>query len=473
MLSFVVLPLTARLLGMDAFGLLGIAATFQLIVFVMDGCNVITRLMAREIDSGKLDAKMRASSLFLAAERRYIYLLGLGLSASLALDMPLSMTFVAHSSLSSAVIGHALALIGLGTFVKLIASYYRGALIGLHAQVPANMIGLAANIVRFPVAYAISWLAPDIRVFLAIQLLSFLSEALVLRTAFKTRLDFKGRASLEPGRHCLHDERRFLASTLGLAAITTLANQVDKVMLASALTLRAFGAASLAILLCAGLFVLATPIHQIFLPRLASRLGVDQQAAKQTIAAMMATLLCVTLPAALTLAFCAPMIARLVAPSQSESLGLISDAFLLWGTGNCLAIVALGLYLVYFAAGQVARYAALLLAYLAVYLPLSWWAVNTHGLHGAGAAWVAGNLLLLALLSVDLARRQVIDHGVLKMLVGSAACLGMAWGLSSIIRPVMPSGAWTAACLTVLTFCSFLSMAVLVLLPTLRRASPP
>ena len=473
MLSFVVLPLSARLLGMDAFGLLGISAIFQLIVFVMDGCNVITRLMAREIDGDKVDAKLRASSLFLAAERRYLGLLGLGFFASLAFAIPLSTILARNSSLSSAVIGHALALIGIGTFVKLIASYYRGALIGLHAQVPANMIGLAANIVRFPMAYAISLLATDIRVFLAIQLVSFIFEALVLRVAFKIRLDFKGLAGVAHGNQCLHCERRFLASTLGLATITTLASQIDKVMLASALSLRDFGAASLAILLCGGLFVLATPIHQIYLPRMASRLGVDKNAAQQTIATMMATLICIAVPAALTLAFCATLIAGLVAPGHSESIPLISEAFLLWGTGNCLAIVALGLYLVYFAANQVSRYTALLTTYLAIYLPLSWWAVHSHGLPGAGAAWMAGNLLLLTLLTIDLAKRQVIDRTVLTMLFGSTACLAIAWGLGSIIRPMLPSGTWISTGLTTLTFCTFLALTILILLPNLRRAGSP
>ena len=399
---------------MDAFGLLGVAATFQLIVFIVDGCNIMSRLMARQIDSPAIDAGLRANNLFAAAERRYLGLLGLGAAVCLAAALPLSLIMVANSSLSRAIIGQSLALIGVATFIKLLTSYYRGCLVGLHAQVRANLIGLGANIVRFPLAYLFSLLVPDIRVFLATQLASFVLEACLLRSAFRARLACEAPAQIRLGLDCLRSERRFIASSMGLAALSTFASQIDKVMLASALSLAEFGAASLAILMCGGLFVLSTPVYQIYLPRLAANTG--SAGSHQTASALMAALLCVSVPAAVTLAVCAPAIARLIAPGQAGSAGLIGDAFVLWGLGNCLSIVALGLYLLYFAAGTVMRYAALLGAYLAVYLPLSWMALHWHGLQGAGTAWVLGNLLLLGLLTVDLARREVIDAGLAKML---------------------------------------------------------
>lgn len=452
---------------MDAFGLLGIAATFQLIVFILDGCNIMARLMARQIDTTATNAKLRAYGLFAAAERHYLGLLGLGAAVCLALAMPLSLILVANSSLSRAVIGQSLALIGIGTFIKLLTSYYRGCLVGLHAQVRANLIGLGANIVRFPLAYLFSLLIPDIRVFLATQLTSFVLEAWLLRSAFRARLACEAPVQICLGLASLRLERRFIASTMGLAALSTIAGQIDKVMLVSALSLPEFGAASLAILMCGGLFVLVTPIHQIYLPRLASNAG--STGSHQTAQALMATLMCVSVPAAVTLALCAPAIARLVAPGQAGSAGLIGDAFVLWGLGNCLSIVTLGLYLLYFAAGRVARYAALLGAYLAVYLPLSWMALHWHGLHGAGGAWVLGNLLLLALLTVDLARRKVIDAAVVKMLVASTACMGLAWGLGGIIRPLLPSSAMASAGVTAVTYLAGLALTILTFLPTLRR----
>lgn len=468
-MSFAILPLCARLLGMDAFGLLGIAATFQLIVFILDGCNIAARLMAQQTDTTSDKAKLVAFSLFAAAERHYLGLLGLGSAVCIALALPLSLTLVASSSLSRATIGQSLALIGIGTFIKLLASYYRGCLVGLHAQVHANLIGLAANIVRFPLAYLLSLLAPDIRVFLAIQLLSFALEAWLLRSTFRTRLACNAPAQIGLGLGKLRAEGRFIASTVGLAALATLASQVDKLMLASALSLAEFGAASLAILMCGGLFVLVTPIHQIYLPRLAASAGTGAPGAHQAASALMATLLCVSVPAALTLALCAPAIARLVAPGQAGSVGLISDAFVLWGLGNCLSIAALGLYLLYFAAGRVIRYAALLAAYLVAYLPLSWTALHWHGLHGAGGAWVVGNLLLLALLTADLARRKVIGGAVVKMLAASTACMGLAWGLGGIISPLLPAGALASAGVTAVTYLTGLALTVLIFLPTLRR----
>ena len=469
MLSFAILPLCAHLLGMDAFGLLGIAATFQLIVFILDGGNIIARLMAKHFDATNDIINQRAYSLFAAAERHYLGLLLLGATICLALAWPLSILLVASSSLPPPIIGQSLALIGIGAFIKLLTSYYRGCLVGLHMQVRANLIGLGANIVRFPLAYLFGLLIPDIRVFLATQLASFVLEAWLLRSACRVRLAREVPAQIGPGLASLRRERQFITSTMGLAALSTIAGQVDKVMLASALSLAEFGAASLAILMCGGLFVLATPVLQIYLPRLAAKADVDGVRSRQTASALMATLLCVSLPAAVTLALCAPAIARLVAPSQAGSVALIGDAFVLWGLGNCLSIAALGLYLLYFAAGWVIRYATLLAAYLALYLPLSWMALHWRGLHGAGSAWVLGNLLLLALLMIDLARRNAIDATVVKMLAVSMACMGIAWGLGGIIHPLLPLGAIASAGVTAVTYLTGLALTALILLPTLRR----
>lgn len=455
---------------MDAFGLLGIAATFQLIVFVFDGCNLMSRLVAREVAASKSQASQRALSLFAAGERRYLALMALGAAGSLALALPIAKGLVNTSSLAALVIGQALLLIGFATFIKLLASYYRGCVVGLHAQVPANVISLAANILRFPGAYVCILVVPDVRVFLGFQLLSFVLEAVWLRLMFRRRVSDVARPQPELGAAVLRDEGRFIATSLALAAITVLAGQVDKVMLASTLSLRAFGAASLAILMCGGLFVLATPIHQIYLPRLAAAFQAGDARASQLAAAVIATLLCVSVPAAATLLLCAPAIAGLVAPPSGADLAQISDAFVLWGLGNCIALTGTGLYLVYFSAGHIGRYAALQLAYLAVYLPMSWWAVQSAGLQGAGSAWVLGNLLMLLMLAVDLARQRSIGREVLVMLAGAAIGVSGAFALSGIIQPLLPASRMLAAGVTALVYAISLALTVLALYPTLKRS---
>ena len=455
---------------MDAFGLLGIAATFQLIVFVFDGCNLMSRLVAREVAASKSQASQRALNLFAAGEHRYLALMALGAGGSLALALPLAKGLVNTSTLSTPVIGQALVLIGFATFIKLLASYYRGCVVGLHCQMPANAIALAANILRFPGAYACILVVPDVRVFLGFQLLSFVLEAIWLRLAFRSRLPDVTRPRPELGAAVLRGEGRFITTSFALAAITVLAGQADKVMLASTLSLQAFGAASLAILMCGGLFVLATPIHQIYLPRLAVASQAGDARARQLAAAVIATLLCVSVPAATTLLLCAPAIAGLIAPRSGADLAQISDAFIFWGLGNCIAVTSTGLYLLYFSAGRVGRYAALLLAYLVVYLPMSWWAVQSAGLQGAGTAWVLGNLLMLLMLAVDLARQQSIGREVLVMLAGAAVCVAGAFALSGIIQPFLPASRMLSAGVTALVYAISLALTVLALYPTLNRS---
>lgn len=480
-LSFVILPLTARTLGLDAFGLLGIAATVQMLVFVLDGCNLMTRLVARELGNTDTEPTSRIRAVFGTSERLYAGVFAAGVALTVCLTFPLSAHIAESSSITIRTLNQSLTLIAVGAFVKLQASFYRGCVVGMHAQLPANLIALTANVVRFPVAYFSTLITPDIRIFLGIQLLSFAFEAAMLRAIFNRLAPAKPLLDQRSELALLRPERKFIATTFALSAATVTANQVDKILLASTLGSAEFGAASLAILLCGGLFVLATPIHQLFLPRLARASHVaDSGAPAQTSAAgravsasAVATLLCVGLPVALTLATGAPSIAKIVAPHSGPSVAVIADALLLWGLGNCVGVVASALYLVYFASGQVARYGKFLLVYLAVYMPLAWASLRWGGMQGAGTAWLVGNLMLTAALALDLRRRQWIGPSVPVMLTVAALLVGVSIPLGGIIQPFLPSTP-TGSAGWVMSVCLVsLTLTVRALMPALRPSADP
>lgn len=435
-MSLLILPLCAQTLGAEALGVLGLAATLQIFVFLLDGCNAMTRLVA--MHHGGPAGAQRAAALVASAERAYLWVLGIGLLLSLGLAWPVAEKIAQRGQLPVTVLGPALALVGTGAFLKLLASQYRGGVVGLHLQVRANLVALGANVLRFPVAFLSTLVLPDLRVFLAIQALSFLVEAALLRHALRRHLPALAQPDIATGRLLWRRETTFLAGTMGLAALGAVATQADKLLLVSRLSLADFGAASLAILLCGGLFVLATPVLQLFLPRLVQSQHVQER--RDLLCRLLATLWCLAWPAMALVALGGPALARVVAPSGQVDQALLAQAFLLWGLGNGVALVNTGLYLPFFALGRLRRYATCLMATLALYLPLAWWALEHFGLAGAGAAFLSSQLLLMAALAFALRPLGLATPTLAGLLAGPLGAMLPALWAGGIIASALPTG---------------------------------
>ncbi len=393
-MSLLSVPFCAQILGPEAAGILGLSASFQIVVFLLDGCNTVTRMVA--LHSTQTAGTRLAAALVAYAERVYLKIAAFGSIVCILGALPLAQLLESRSELPVSVMGPALALVGANAFLKLLASQYRGGVVGLQAQVTANMVALGANTVRFPLAVLATLLIPDLRFLLVLQTVSFLLEAALLRRALQSRLPRISAGEIATGGKLWFEQGRFLAITVGLATLGAAASQADKFFLAAKLNLADFGAVSLVTLLSAGLFVLATPIHQIFLPRLAT--AKDTSERQRTQIALLTVLWCFCWPVMATAAMAAEPLARLVSPSGSFNQALLAEAFVYWGVGNGLAVISTGLYLTFFATGNLRRYALVQGVVLMVYLPAAWVSLETYGVSGAGIAFLACQLVLLILL---------------------------------------------------------------------------
>ena len=434
LMNLLFMPLVARALGLASFGIVGIASIVQLVVFAVDGCNLMTRLVAREAAAGVDDG---LPALYVASESAYGVLTLLGLAVAAALGVTASLWLPASSTLSPALAGQCAALIAAGAFLKLLGSFYRGGLIGLERFATANLVSLAANVVKFPLAYGVVLLHPDVRLFLAIHLLAFLIEAGLLRTIAGRHVHLRyGGTALRRGWRLLAVDGTFIASTFFLATVSVLNNQLDKLILASRLPLRDYGAASLAIVVCMGLFVLATPIHQVYLPQLVRGRVENGLLRSNSARGLHLILLMVCLPALAVFLSCANALATLVSGAPDPT---IADAFSLYGAGNCVAVAATGLYLQFFASGRLGAYTRTICLYLALYAPLLMYAAARHGLHGAGSAWVAGNVALYAALAWQLVARGEIDAALGRVLRRAAGLAAAAVAIGLALRPIVPT----------------------------------
>lgn len=434
-LNLVFLPLTAHALGLEAFGLVGVAATVQAIVFVFDGCNVMTRLVARATGSGH---GAPPAALVQAMESMYLRWATIGALVTAALAWFLSEYLQSGTSLTMAVASQAAVLIVAGAWVKLMASFYRGCVVGFERFNRANAVALVCYVIRFPIAYlAVTWTA-DVRLFLAIQLLSFVIEAVALRFSPDLRNAYKDPHDVAPEladsdtRLC--SQRTFLFGTFILGAIGTASLQLDKLILATSLSLAEFGAASLAIMMCSGIMVLATPIHQFFLPRM-SAASADSGTGADPLPRLLSTLAAVVSPVGATIAVCAPWIAPILAPSGHDDNSAMAKALMFYGLGNAAVALSSALYLEYFAAGHVTRYRVIVLGYLAIYIPLIIFGSQRYGLTGAGSVWLLGNAGLFAALAFDLRRWRTRSNIELdRILLGLGALALVLTGAATLVN---------------------------------------
>lgn len=472
-MNLIFLPLSARTLGIEAFGLLGLAVTIQLFIFILDGCNFMTRLVSREASNPALGGQF-ASALLRCAEVTYwkVGIVGFALAAAVA--TPLGERFRVSTNLDFTVVTTALLLIFACGFLKLLASFYRGCLIGIQSFFPANMIALLSNTLRFPIAYLSTVFVPDVRMFLVVQLAAFALEAALLRRHFMAILPRSVIGQLgEYAINQFRSERGFIVATLVLATVGVLSLQVDKLIMASVLSLADYGAASLATTICGGLFVLATPVHQVFLPRISKAFVLSPPEHARASTELMAILLCIGLPVATTLAVCAPNLAAMVAPRSIENLSLVIDAFVLYGWGNCVAISNTGLYLLYFSSSQLGRYGRLLGCYLVVYVPISFAAAQSNGSSGAGLVWLVGNVLLLLGLLIDLRRSRMVTAQLSQVVIGGLLVGSTLAAIGTLLRHYVPTSAFEGAviCAAVFTIVTFSTYAVLRWLLDLRTST--
>jgi hypothetical protein len=420
-MNFFFLPLSAQLLGLEAFALIGISATIQAWLFIFDGCNIFTRLFSRLGDSNGNYDRNAASTTFRAAEGRYLALVAAGLALTVAALAAVAIEQGAFYSGESRGFLTAIALACCCAFAKLFASFYRGCLIGLGGINRANSAALMAYALRFPAPYLICIWMPDVRLFLGVQLFSFVFEAWLLRRRleFRKSVPIPDASGMQSGRLFL-GERSFILNTLALAILVTSSNYADKAILVSVLPLPQFGAASLSILLCSGVFVLAGAIHQVYLPNM-SKGGVVEA---ENFRSMMSVIVMLAIIVGVTVAVCAGQIARIVTPHGSADLDSVALAMRLYGVGNCISIISGGVYMNYFANGDLRRYRQILVSYLLVFTPVLVAACHYYSLLGAGVIWVVGNMgLCVALMSDRLAKKPEL-RVIWKILLCGAVCAG-------------------------------------------------
>lgn len=301
-------PVYARLLGIEAYGLIGFFVALQSVFALLDvGLSAtLNREMARY--STMPDQAEEARDLVRTMEVCYVGA-GLAIGAATITLSPLLADWVRAARLSETVIVNAILLMGLVLAAQWPLKLFEGGLYGLQRQVQLNVVSVIFSIIRSAGAVVVLlFVSRTIGAFLLWQLLVVALQTVLTRALLWREMP-AGRRSPRFRAASLRSVWRFAAGMTAISAATILLTQADRLVLSRLLTLEAFGYYTIAAAAASGIYYLIGPLHTAVYPQLTRlvQLG-DQDGLVRSYHAYCQLAAVVILPAAAVMVMFAPQL---------------------------------------------------------------------------------------------------------------------------------------------------------------------
>jgi len=391
--QLIFIPIFIKLLGFEAYGLIGFYLAVAGAAQVMD--LGLSPALSRELAG--LDSHPHAAAptrdLVRTVEVGYL-LLGVVLGAALTGLAPwLGRYWFQGAGLPNETIVQALQAMGLLLVVQWPISLYQSGLVGLEQQVGLNVINTGATILaNAGGALLLWWVSPTL-----ITLLVWLIVVNAVRTAALAILLWRNLPAADRGpRIDLSRLRAIAPYAAGMAvgsAAGLLLTQLDRVAVSWYLPLADLGRYTLAANVVTALGLLAVATYNVLFPRLASLVEAGSNDALTDQFHLTAQIVAViVVPSSCVLSLFAPDVFTLWV-GDAAAAAAVAPAAALLASGSLLNALAIAPYALQLAARWTRLNAFLSLGLLAIAVPLWLWLPGVAGLAGAAAVWVIINLM--------------------------------------------------------------------------------
>lgn len=435
-LSFLLVPFVVKVLGIEAYGLVGFYMTLQAVLLLLDFGFSLT--LNRQLSSiGDPPVPNQVISLSRYLERLFVVMAIILFGAVLVLAPWLSSDWMSYKDLSKNAVAFSVVLMGSAIAFQLLFLLYSGGLNGLGLQVKCNVILGVSSILRYGGAFVLLGLIPRIEVFFTWMTVSGFVQVLWARTVFdkalKSKLDFA-----EPNIPVRVSQHVGFAAGVGTTAVLgVVLTQLDKVLLSKLLPLEEYGHYTLAWTLSAMLFVMAMPITTAFFPRL-SAYSAQKNTDPSNVYHDGSQLLAVAvMPVTVMLIVFPEQILNMWLGSKLTA-GKINGLLVLLTVGtalNTLAYLPHALQLAYGKA-KFGLYANIVMVALA--FPALIFGVSSHGVMGAAWVWVGVNFLYVSigipLMHLWLLRGEFFNWSVKDVLLPFLAAFSVGLFCSRVVR---------------------------------------
>lgn len=267
LINLIALPFYLRLLGMEAYGLVGFYATLQTVLQVLD--LGLAPTVSREIAHGaEIGQQRRSSSLLRTLGVVYVGV-ALVIAGLVALAAPwIGANWLQAKSLPDATVTQAVALMGVNLACRWPISLYHGALVGAHRLARSAATSATINILAALTTVAVlAWGVRSIQAFFLVQAGFGLLQAVALRVLARHAV---GECDAPYDFADLRRVWHFSVWMSGIAITSLVFTQLDKALLSRLIDLESFGHYMLAALLVSGLSVFTGPAFNVIYPKFTS-----------------------------------------------------------------------------------------------------------------------------------------------------------------------------------------------------------
>lgn len=470
LMSFAFVPVYVRLLGIEAYGLIGFFAALMGVFAILDLGLGIT--VNRELSRLSTQDGMRIRSNDLMRTFEIVYwsvavIIGLVtiILAGRIVDGWLNIATIPRNEAIWAV-----RMMGLTAVMRWPVSLYVGALMGMQQQIRLNITtSIAATAAGAGAVSVLVWVAPTLPAFFAWQTIVAAVQICALRyIAWRPirQLNYKPRATLQS----LRSSWRFSAGITGITLLSIILTQLDKFLLSRLLPLADFGYYALAGAIAGTLTTAGAAVESAIFPALARHVARQDVAAERTLYHQASQgLALLIIPLSMTIVLFSPELlaaythntavvirTHVILSLLTVGNGILALMFMplslqlangwtqlsLWKNVFAVIIFVPTLYIAssrYGAVGAAATWISLTVAYLMVEVPI----MHRRLLPGAGRQWYLVDIGIPTAISI-------IVLGTIRILMPPSMAL--------IVEIVLIGGGWLAAVIV----CA-------VILPTSRK----
>ena len=442
LMGVVFIPLYIKLLGMEAFGLVGLMLSIQALSMLFDlGMGgVLNRELARRVHNAS--AAHTLGDLVRTFEW-LVWPITLMIVAVVWLASgPLANHWLHPEHLSRATTAHAIAIMGLAVALQWPSSFYANGLSGLERQPVLNLINAGFATLRGAgVLVVLYWVSPTISAFMwwyaAVGACQSLVSAAALWLLLPT--DPQQRSAFRAAE--LRDAGRFAGGLVAIMALSIMLTQLDRIVISAMLPLAELGYFSLAMSVAAGMGRMIQPMFNALYPRYSRLASLDQQdslthlyhLSNQCLAVVVAAV------AAVLMIFGRDVLYLWTGDATTAARLALPLSILVAGTAfNGLMNLPYALQLAH---GWTRLTVGTNLVALVLGIPFCIWAVGHHGIVGAAWLWFAINLAFVAV-GIPLMHRRLLRSEMARWYVRDilppAIAAAVVALLASRLLPALP-----------------------------------
>lgn len=272
LMGLVFVPFYLRILGIEAYGLVGLYASLQVALTLFDAGLRPTLAREMALHLGGKTSAFEARTILRSAEWP-LFAIAISIAAAMFLIAP----FVAENwihpvELDPNVVIDSIRLMGFVAAVQLIESCYTSCLGGLQRQIVQNSIVTLIATLRGAGALAVLWIDPTITAFFAWQaIVSAISASILAFAVYRNFPPMEKVVSFSG--NALRRIRPFALGMLSISLVAMLLSQLDRFLLAKFLPLAELGHYSLAASLAGTLAMVSMPLTAAFQPHMVELLA--------------------------------------------------------------------------------------------------------------------------------------------------------------------------------------------------------